>query len=87
MALANRIKRRRLELGISVSQVARRMEEPASSYIEWENGRNITGERIYPKLCEALNMSLSELILGEKKAVIEEIIKIEHALKEIRRLS
>lgn len=87
MELSERIKTRRCELGLSISQVAKKIGEPTSSYLEWENGRKITGEKIYPKIAAALNLSLSELILGEKNVISLELDKIESAVKKIRVLT
>lgn len=84
MELAQRIKNKRLELNLSISQVALSIGVPSSSYIEWENGRKITGERIYPKLSEALGIGLSELILGEVNPVNDHLRNIEKIIEKIR---
>ncbi len=85
MTLATRIKRRRAELKYSIKQVAEMIEQPVSNYAEWENGRQIRGENVYPKLAEVLGMSLSELIIGDfKEELSNELKKIEECVRNIR---
>ena len=84
MDFGQRIKNRRQELGLRVHQVATRIGESPSSYLEWENGRKITGEAVYPKLSEALKLSLSELMTGEVSQISSELEVIERSIKNIR---
>lgn len=84
MSLGERIKKRRCQLGLSVNQVSKMIDEPASSYLEWENGRKITGEKVYPKLAVALRLSLSELITGGENPASGELNKIQSAVNSLR---
>ena len=84
MSLATRIKKRRNELNLSITQIAKLIGEPTSSYIEWENGRKITGEKIYPKLALALKLSITELILGEIPTVNDDLNELVKIIERIR---
>lgn len=60
-----RLKRLRGECGLTVAEVSLRTGIPASTYKEWETGRQIRGEP-YLKLASTFQVSLQELFTGEK---------------------
>lgn len=77
--IGQRIKRLRLKQELSINEVARRAIVPVSTYREWENGRKIKGEP-YVKIAEALNVTLIELLTGEKpksSGLLDKIHEIE----------
>lgn len=85
--IGTRMKKRRLEKGLSLKQISLRAGVPVSTYREWEYGRKIIGEP-YLQLSLALEMSLFELITGRKPqkrgilAKLDEINLICRDLKE-----
>ncbi|MES3038380.1 MAG: helix-turn-helix transcriptional regulator [Bdellovibrionota bacterium] len=85
-SLGKRLKRLREARNLSVKDVADAMGIPVTTYREWENDRKIVGEP-YPALAELFEVSVYELITGEKGKGSEvlssfETIKIE--LEKIR---
>lgn len=74
-AIGQRMKAIRLNAGLSVTEVAQTAEIPVTTYREWENGRQIKGEP-YAKIAEALNVTLYELLIGEKPNSSEILRKI-----------
>ena len=85
-SLANRLKAQRNHLGLSVAEVARRVNVAPSTYRDWEYGRSIKGEP-YLKLAGVFGVSLSELLVGEAAKPVEVKLKleeIERILKEIK---
>lgn len=87
--LGNRLKRLRKQTHLTAKEVAHRLGVATSTYREWEMGRAIRGEP-YPALCEVLNVSLHELLLGERspdqQTIMSEIDAIEARLQALRRL-
>ena len=65
MDLANRIKLRRIERGLTAQFIAEQLGVSTSTYFDWENGRQIRGEEHYESLSIILQMSLTELITGK----------------------
>lgn len=85
MSFGKRLKEKRLALNLSVSFIANEIGVSASTYSDWENGRQIRGEEHYIKICEALSISLTELITGKKNIKLEQsLIAIENIVKTIR---
>ncbi len=85
--IGQRIKKLRLEQELSVNEVARRAVVPVSTYREWENGRQIKGEP-YVKIAGALNVTLIELLTGEKpksSALLDKVHEIEKLCVEMRK--
>ena len=74
--ISQRIKRFRTEQGLSVREVALRAKVPVSTYREWEGGRQIKGEP-YENIARALNVTLYELLTGEKPKITELLEKIQ----------
>lgn len=60
-----RLKRYRQQRGLTIQEVSSRTGIPASTYKEWENGRQIRGEP-YLLLAEVYQVSIQELITGQK---------------------
>ena len=73
MNIANRIKSRREELRLKVKDVAAHIGVAESTYRDWENGRSIQGEP-YLKIAEILDISISELLGVDRKAVVSEFL-------------
>lgn len=73
--IGQRMKAFRLNAGLSVAEAAQAAEIPVSTYREWENGRQIKGEP-YAKIAYALNVTMYELLTGEKPNSLEVLRKI-----------
>lgn len=88
MNFGQRVKKRREELRLTPKQISSLINVPLSSYTEWENGRQIRGEEVYPKLARVLKLSLNELITGisTQEALKQELLKLEECVKNIRQL-
>lgn len=80
-SFGQRLKKLRLTAGLSQKQVAERAGISASTYRDWEYGKQIKGEP-YIDLALALNVSITELFT-DKKLVAS---KIHQELREIERL-
>lgn len=84
--ISKRMKRIRLERGLSVRESAQLSGVPVSTYREWEEGRQIKGEP-YEKIARALNIPLYELLTGKEanlREVLAKIEEIENACKALR---
>lgn len=80
------MKKLRLQQGLSLTEVAHKAHVAVSTYREWEYGREIKGEP-YVRIAQALNVSLYELLTGEKakfSKTLGEIVLIEEACKKLR---
>jgi len=67
-------------------EMARRVGVPETTYREWEVGRAIQGEP-YVRMSEALGVSLSELLTGERPdraKLLAEIELMEEGLKQLK---
>ena len=85
--LGKRLRRLRRDKGLSISDLAKMVGVSESTYREWEYGRAIRGEP-YGKLADTLDVSVSELLFGEKhgnQSVESLLLQIEHAVQKIRR--
>lgn len=60
-----RLKRLRLQAELGIGEAAKAIGVSPSTYREWEYGRAIRGEP-YAKIALAFDVTLSELLLGEK---------------------
>ena len=60
-----RLRRLRQEKRLTMREVAGKIGVPITTYREWEYGRGITGEP-YMKIAEALGVSLTELMTGQR---------------------
>lgn len=87
MNISNRMKAIRQQQGLTAKDVALRADIPLSTYRDWERGVEIKGEP-YVKIAHALNVSLYELLTGEKANVLKvyaEIEKIESACLNLKK--
>lgn len=84
--LNERLVRLRKEKNLTAKDMAHAISVPESTYREWEYGR---GMKIPPcqKICQVLEISLSELINGEVPELTkftDELEKVEKMLHEMR---
>jgi transcriptional regulator with XRE-family HTH domain len=83
--LGKRLISLRLQKDLSISEVAKKLEVSPSTYREWEQGRQIQGEP-YQKLALLFEVSLTELLTGQRPAIDTYMKQIEDAVKSIRSL-
>ncbi|MES2803907.1 MAG: helix-turn-helix transcriptional regulator [Bdellovibrionota bacterium] len=79
--IGQRMKQFRVNAGLSIAEVATAASVPVSTYREWENGRQIQGEP-YAKISQALNITLYELLTGQKPKSLDVL----HKISEMERL-
>lgn len=82
----NRLKRLREKNGLTVKKLAESIKTPVTTYREWENGRKIVGEEPYILLSRALNVSIYELLTGEKSSLDPAVESLERVLAEIQKI-
>jgi transcriptional regulator with XRE-family HTH domain len=70
-----RMKRMRIENGLSLREAAQRAQTAVSTYREWEQGRRIKGEP-YEKIAAALDVTLYELLTGKRPNQREAFVKV-----------
>jgi transcriptional regulator with XRE-family HTH domain len=75
-----RLKFHRDKRGIKVAQMGKLLGVSVSTYRDWEYGRSITGEP-YVLMSQVLQISLSELLTGNKASPI----KIRQSLEKIKK--
>lgn len=80
--LSKRLQTLRLKQGLSQKEVADQLGIAASTYRDWEYGKQIKGEP-YLDLAEVFQVSLTELLTGNKEKVS---VKILEDLNEIERI-
>jgi transcriptional regulator with XRE-family HTH domain len=80
-----RIRSYRLKKGYTLQEVATLTGIPASTYKEWENGRQIRGEP-YLILARTFEVSLQELITGQKAQVGSTLERLDAMITEIETL-
>lgn len=68
---------------LSINQVAKKLGVSPSTYRTWEYGASIKGEP-YIQLAKIFEVSLSELLTGEKMSIETQLTNIEHQIKIIR---
>ncbi len=83
MELAQRLKKLRQLKNLTVSEVARKLSVAPSTYREWEQGRQIKGEP-YEKLALIFDVSVTEVITGERPMIEPALRQIEKIIKKIR---
>ena len=81
-----RLKRLRERKNLSVKELAEAIKTPVTTYREWENGRKIVGEEPYILLSHALDVSIYELLTGEKSPVDPALQSLEVMQAEIQRI-
>lgn len=62
--------RRRLEVGLTLDQMAKRLRVPKTSLHAWETGKRRPWPRTIPKLALALRWTASELIDAVDQAAV-----------------
>ena len=84
-AFHERLVKMRKFRNLSAKEVADFIEVPASTYRDWENGK---GLRIppYQKISQLLNVSLSELITGERSELSKTIRLLEELEEKMREI-
>jgi transcriptional regulator with XRE-family HTH domain len=85
--MGERLKKLRKSRGLTISEVSQKTGISASTYKEWESGRQIRGEP-YRKLAEVFEVSLHELLTGEKpklNQLVEIIDQTEHLLRTLKK--
>lgn len=80
-----RLKSLRTNKGLTIQQVSNLTKIPASTYKEWENGRQIRGEP-YVHLAKVFGISLHELLTGEKSKATPALQKIDEIELMLRSL-
>jgi transcriptional regulator with XRE-family HTH domain len=81
-----RLKKMRNTKGLTINELSLRTGISPSTYKEWEAGRQIRGEP-YAKLALALEVSVHELITGEKpksKQIFEILDQVEVMITNLR---
>lgn len=81
-----RLRRLRTDRGLSMRALAEKVHVPETTYREWEKGRAIQGQP-YSALAQALNVSLQELMTGEKikaEDLIHALEGLEGAVQNLR---
>jgi transcriptional regulator with XRE-family HTH domain len=82
-----RLRRLRKQSGLTTQDVARVCRVAESTYREWEYGREIRGANAYEAMAMAFQVSLGELMMGEKgkpSSIAEDLRDIEMIIKRIR---
>jgi transcriptional regulator with XRE-family HTH domain len=82
-----RLRKLRKQKGFTTQEVAQLCRVADSTYREWEYGREIRGIRPYEALARAFQISLGELMMGEKgkpSSIHEDLKGIEEIIKVIR---
>lgn len=85
-SLGDRLKKLREKKGLSVKEVSDKIGVPLTTYREWEHGRKIVGEP-YIELSKVFEVSIYELISGEKSSstdLVKSVETIELELKKIK---
>ena len=77
MSIAQRMKKLRQLQNLTAKEVALKAQVPVSTYRDWEAGREIKGEP-YVRIAQALEVTLYELMTGEKPNSLKIYAEIEH---------
>jgi transcriptional regulator with XRE-family HTH domain len=85
-SFSKRLKRLRESKNLSATEMARRIQVPATTYREWEYGR---GAKFPPflKISQVLAISVTELVTGEvsnASIAVAELEAVELHVREIR---
>jgi transcriptional regulator with XRE-family HTH domain len=87
MNIGERMKAKRLKLGLSAKEVAAKVSVATSTYRDWEEGRSINGEP-YVQITEALELSIEDLLglpKGRNDLILLELTRIDTSLRRIRK--
>ncbi len=85
-AFHERLKRFRNSRNLSIANIATKTGVPTSTYREWEYGRSITGGEPFVKLANAFDVSVYELLTGEKPNIDELLQDISTAIEHLDKL-
>jgi transcriptional regulator with XRE-family HTH domain len=81
----DRLARIRKSQNFTAKEVANLIKVPASTYRDWENGKGLKVPP-YLKISQQLNVSLSELITGERPQLGETLILLEELEEKVREI-
>ena len=76
------IKEQRIKTGLSQSMLAEKMHVSREAVSKWENGHNLPDASIMLQLAEVLNVTVDDLLVGEKKdnRPVNEVLKRKNKL-------
>ena len=76
------IKEQRIKMGLSQSMLAEKMHVSREAVSKWENGHNLPDASIMLQLAEVLNVTVDDLLVGEKKdnRPVNEVLKRKNKL-------
>ena len=76
------IKEQRMKMGLSQSMLAEKMHVSREAVSKWENGHNLPDASIMLQLAEVLNVTVDDLLVGEKKdnRPVNEVLKRKNKL-------
>lgn len=83
--LAQRLKHHRTIAGLTIKEVAKRLEISPSTYRDWEKGSLIKGEP-YLQLAKVFNISVYELLSGTKGDMGETLVALDSVKKALYHL-
>ncbi|WP_035033561.1 helix-turn-helix domain-containing protein [Carnobacterium mobile] len=69
MEISHEIKKRRTELNITQEELAERLNVTRAAVSNWEVGRNYPDIQLLLKISDELNISLDQLLRGDKTMV------------------
>ena len=76
------IKEQRIKMGLSQSMLAEKMHVSREAVSKWENGHNLPDASIMLQLAEVLDVTVDDLLVGEKKdnRPVNEVLKRKNKL-------
>lgn len=76
------IKEQRIKIGLSQSMLAEKMHVSREAVSKWENGHNLPDASIMLQLAEVLDVTVDDLLVGEKKdnRPVNEVLKRKNKL-------
>ena len=76
------IKEQRIKMGLSQSMLAEKMHVSREAVSKWENGHNLPDASIMLQLAEVFNVTVDDLLIGEKKdnRPVNEVLKRKNKL-------
>ncbi|MCD8146246.1 MAG: helix-turn-helix domain-containing protein [Clostridiales bacterium] len=81
------LRQRRKELNLTQEQLAGQLGVSNKTISKWENGWTMPDYRIVPALCQALDISVAELIQGREDEKKDAPLSEEQALELVERIS
>lgn len=84
--IATRLKNQRNKLELTQKQMALKISVPHTTYREWEYGRKIQNPQMLLKIASIFQVSLHELITGEKAKPNQQIIEIDLIISMLQKL-